>query len=150
MVKAMNFKTSGIEVTFNGITFLPNLMKIHQLVQKLLGRDTDRHTGNLTRLLSFLNESRLKCSIVESETVFMLERDEANDKGNIGNMATLSIEQCEQLRRVIKFFKFLFKQFQIFIKETFTSLELEALDKFPPPETPRVLMCILNAMSCQQ
>jgi hypothetical protein len=101
MVKAMNFKTSGIEVTFNGITFLPNLMKIHQLVQKLLGRDTDIHTGNLTRLLSFLNESRLKCSIVESETVFMLERDEANDKGNIGNMATLPIGQCEQLRRVI-------------------------------------------------
>jgi hypothetical protein len=50
----------------NGITPVPNFMKIHQVVQKLLVRDTHTHThtetdgqtGDLMSLLSFL-ESRL-------------------------------------------------------------------------------------------
>jgi hypothetical protein len=38
-------KKYGVEVTFNGITFLPNFMQIHQSLQKLLGdTHTDRHT----------------------------------------------------------------------------------------------------------
>jgi len=49
----------------NGITSLPNIMKIYKAVQKLLVGDTqtdrqsDRQTGDLISLLSFL-ESRLK------------------------------------------------------------------------------------------
>jgi hypothetical protein len=43
----------------NGITSVPNLMKIYQMVQKLLVGDTNRQTGDLISLLSFL-ESRLK------------------------------------------------------------------------------------------
>jgi len=49
----------------NGITSLPNIMKIYQTVQKLLVGEhtdththTDRQTGDLISLLSFL-ESRL-------------------------------------------------------------------------------------------
>jgi hypothetical protein len=53
----------------NGISSVPNVMKIYQAVQKLLVGDTDRHThidrqtdrqtGDLINLLSFL-ESMLK------------------------------------------------------------------------------------------
>jgi hypothetical protein len=43
----------------NGITSLPNFMKIHQAVQNLLVGQTDRQTGDFISLLSFL-ESRLK------------------------------------------------------------------------------------------
>jgi hypothetical protein len=55
----------------SGITTLPNIMKIYEAVQKLLvghtdthtntdkHRQTDRQTGDLISLLSFL-ESRLK------------------------------------------------------------------------------------------
>jgi hypothetical protein len=45
----------------NGITSVLNSMKIYQAVQKLLVGDTqtDRQTGDLINLLSFL-ESRLK------------------------------------------------------------------------------------------
>jgi hypothetical protein len=47
----------------NGITSLPNIMKIYQAVQNLLLGDTHTHrhtqTGDLISLLSFL-ESRLK------------------------------------------------------------------------------------------
>jgi hypothetical protein len=44
----------------NGLTSVPNVMKIYQAVQKLLVGDTqtDRETGDLISLLSFL-ESRL-------------------------------------------------------------------------------------------
>jgi hypothetical protein len=42
-----------VEVTLNGITSVPNFMKIYQVLQK------DRQTGDLISLLSFL-ESRLK------------------------------------------------------------------------------------------
>jgi hypothetical protein len=44
MAEATRLK-SGIEVTLNGITCLPNFMKIHRLIQKLLVGthiDTDR------------------------------------------------------------------------------------------------------------
>jgi hypothetical protein len=46
-------KKYGVDVTFNGITFLLDLIKIYKLVQKLLGghtrtdRQTDRQTGRL-------------------------------------------------------------------------------------------------------
>jgi hypothetical protein len=45
-----------IEVSLNGIISVPNLMKINQVVQKLLGGDTrtDRLTDDLISLLSFL------------------------------------------------------------------------------------------------
>jgi hypothetical protein len=56
-----------IEVPLNDITSLPNIMKIYQAVQKLLvERDrhaqTDRQTGDLIRLISFL-ERRLKTDL---------------------------------------------------------------------------------------
>jgi hypothetical protein len=52
----------GIEITFNGITSLLNVIKIYQLVQKLLGGDTHTHrqTGDLTSLTFLFEESRLK------------------------------------------------------------------------------------------
>jgi hypothetical protein len=56
MVEAMGLKDV---VTFNVIICLPNFMKIHQLIQKLLGGG-HRQAGVLTSLISFLNESRLK------------------------------------------------------------------------------------------
>jgi hypothetical protein len=38
-------KNYRVEVPFNGITFLPNFMKIYQSVQKLLGEtQTDKKT----------------------------------------------------------------------------------------------------------
>jgi hypothetical protein len=54
----------------NGITSLPNIMKIYQAVQKLLVGHTHTHThtetGDLISLLSFL-EGRLKnCNISSS------------------------------------------------------------------------------------
>jgi hypothetical protein len=59
-------KMYGIEVTFNGMTPLLNFIKIYQLVQKLLGGDTqtdrrtDRQTGDLISLTFLFEESRLK------------------------------------------------------------------------------------------
>jgi hypothetical protein len=50
-------KNYCIEVPFNGITSLRNIMKIYQAVQKLLVEDTQ--TGDLISLLPFL-KSRLK------------------------------------------------------------------------------------------
>jgi hypothetical protein len=47
------------EVPLNSITSIPNFMNIYQVVQKLIVGDTERQTGDLTSLLSFL-ESRLK------------------------------------------------------------------------------------------
>jgi hypothetical protein len=48
MVEGTEIKRYGFEVTFNGMTSLPNFIKIYQLVQKLLGggehRQTDRQT----------------------------------------------------------------------------------------------------------
>jgi hypothetical protein len=40
IVEATRLKKCGIEVIFNGITCLPNFMKIHRSVQKLLVGDT--------------------------------------------------------------------------------------------------------------
>jgi hypothetical protein len=45
----------GVEVTFNDMISVPNFVKIYQLVQTLLGGQTDRHidyiyTGNLISL----------------------------------------------------------------------------------------------------
>jgi hypothetical protein len=52
-----------MKVPLNGITSIPNFMKIYEVVQKLLvtdtNRQTERQTGYLVSLLSFL-ESRLK------------------------------------------------------------------------------------------
>jgi hypothetical protein len=44
-----------IEVHLNGITSLPNFMKINQAVQKVLVGDpqTDRQTGDVISILSF-------------------------------------------------------------------------------------------------
>jgi hypothetical protein len=78
MVEAMGLKKCCIEVNLNGITSLPNIMKIYIAVQKLLvgdihtyrqtDRDTHTHThtdiqtADLISLLSFL-ASRLKMYI---------------------------------------------------------------------------------------
>jgi hypothetical protein len=66
MIKAMGLKIIVSKVPLNGITSVPNFMKIYQAVQRLLGggdmqtdRQTDRQIGDLISLLSFL-ESRLK------------------------------------------------------------------------------------------
>jgi hypothetical protein len=58
-------KKYGMEVTFNGMTSLPNFIKIYQLVQKLLGGgdtdgQTDRQDGDLISLTFLFKESRLK------------------------------------------------------------------------------------------
>jgi hypothetical protein len=47
------------------------------------------NNGNIKEL-----QKILKCSIVESKTIYMLEREEENDKGNIGSRATLPIGKC--------------------------------------------------------
>jgi hypothetical protein len=54
-------KNYCIEVPLNGITSVPNFMKIYQAVQKLLvgDRQTGIQTGNLISLLSLL-KSMLK------------------------------------------------------------------------------------------
>jgi hypothetical protein len=60
-------KKYGVEVTFNGMTSLLNFIKVYQLVQKLLGGDTqtedgrtDRQTGDLINLTFLFKESRPK------------------------------------------------------------------------------------------
>jgi hypothetical protein len=68
-------KKYGFEVTFNGMTYLLNFIKIYQLVQKFLGRtdrqtdgqtdrqtdgQTDRQTGDIISLTFLFEESRLK------------------------------------------------------------------------------------------
>jgi hypothetical protein len=56
-------KKYGVKVTFNGMISLLNLIKIYQLVQKLLGGtdiQTDRQTGYLTSLTFLFQESGLK------------------------------------------------------------------------------------------
>jgi hypothetical protein len=63
----------------------------------------------------------LKCSIVESKMVLMLEREE-HDKAT-GSRVTLATGQFGQLPRVIKFFKFLLTKFIMYIK-MYTSFEL--------------------------
>jgi hypothetical protein len=50
----------------------------------------------------------LKCSVVESKTVFMLKIEEENDKANIGNRVILPTGQCGEMHSVINF--------QIFVK----------------------------------
>jgi hypothetical protein len=52
----------GVEVIFNRMTSLLNFIKIYQLVQKLLGGDTqtDRQTGDIISLTFLFKESRLK------------------------------------------------------------------------------------------
>jgi hypothetical protein len=58
MAEARNYLN---EFPFNGMTSLPNLMKFYQVVQKLMGGQTDRQEGNLISLhFSFGKESRLK------------------------------------------------------------------------------------------
>jgi hypothetical protein len=52
-------KNYCIEVPLNGITPIPNFMKIYQAVKKLLVGGGHRQSGDLISLLSFL-ESRLK------------------------------------------------------------------------------------------
>jgi hypothetical protein len=44
MIEAMGLKSYCIEVPLNGITSVPNLMKIYQEVQKLLMGDIDPQT----------------------------------------------------------------------------------------------------------
>jgi hypothetical protein len=56
-------KKYGVEVTFNGMTSMLNLIKIYQLVQKLLGGGhTDRQDGDLISLTFLFKESWLKNS----------------------------------------------------------------------------------------
>jgi hypothetical protein len=55
MVEAMELTHYCIEVPLNGITSLPNSMKIYQSIQKLLVKGhTDRETSDFISLLSFL------------------------------------------------------------------------------------------------
>jgi hypothetical protein len=55
-------KNYCIEVPLNGITSLPNLMKIFQAVQKLVGdRQTHREDGDLTSLFPFVESRLIKC-----------------------------------------------------------------------------------------
>jgi len=35
----------GVEVIFNGMAFLLNFIKVYQLIQKLIGEQTDTQTG---------------------------------------------------------------------------------------------------------
>jgi hypothetical protein len=49
----------GVEVCFNGMTSLLNIIKIYELVQTLLGGHTDRQTGDLISLTFLFEESRL-------------------------------------------------------------------------------------------
>jgi hypothetical protein len=46
MLEGTGLKKYGVEVTFNGMTSLLTFIKIYQLVQKLLGEETqtDRQT----------------------------------------------------------------------------------------------------------
>jgi hypothetical protein len=73
MAEATRLKKYGIEVIFNSIIYLPNFMKIHRSVQKLLVGHTHTHThthterereigyaSDLISLLSFLESGRLK------------------------------------------------------------------------------------------
>jgi hypothetical protein len=54
-------KKYAVEVTFSGMTFLLNCIKIYQLVQKLLrGGYIDRQTGDLISLTFLFMESRIK------------------------------------------------------------------------------------------
>jgi hypothetical protein len=55
-------KKYGVEVTFNGMTYQMNFIKIYQLVQKLFGGDTqtDIQTGDLMSLTFLFKNSRLK------------------------------------------------------------------------------------------
>jgi hypothetical protein len=54
-------KKYDVEVTFNGMTFLLNFIKIYQFVQMLLwGTHTDRQAGDLISLTFLFKESRLK------------------------------------------------------------------------------------------
>jgi hypothetical protein len=57
VVEAMRLKIIAARTLFNGITFLPNFMKMYHSVQKLL-EGTHRQTEEMIRLLVFL-ESRL-------------------------------------------------------------------------------------------
>jgi ubiquitin C-terminal hydrolase len=54
MIEAI-IKSHCIEVPLNGITSVPNFMKIYQAIQKLLVGDiqTDKQTGDFISLLSF-------------------------------------------------------------------------------------------------
>jgi hypothetical protein len=52
-------KKYGVEVIFNGMTSLPNFIKIYQLVQTLLG-GTHRQDGDLVSLTFLIKENRLK------------------------------------------------------------------------------------------
>jgi NADH:ubiquinone oxidoreductase subunit H len=51
-VEATRLKSYGVEVTFNGMTFLLSFMKIYLLLQKLLTREkhTDRQHGDFVSL----------------------------------------------------------------------------------------------------
>jgi hypothetical protein len=59
MIEDNGIKNYCIEVHLNGITFIPNFIKIYQAVQNLLVGDTHTQTGDLISLLSFLDR-RLK------------------------------------------------------------------------------------------
>jgi hypothetical protein len=60
-------KKYGVKVTFNGVTSLLNFIKVYQLVEKLLGVDTqtDRQSGYLISLTFPFEESTLKNEIDE-------------------------------------------------------------------------------------
>jgi hypothetical protein len=72
MVEGTGLKKYSFEVTFNGMTSLLNFIKIYQLVQKLLGGDTqtdirtDRQTGDLINLTFLFKESRLAMAEIHS------------------------------------------------------------------------------------
>jgi hypothetical protein len=56
-----DIKNYGVEVTFNGMTFLLHFLKIYQLVQKLiLVRQTERIMSSLASFFSLGKVSRLK------------------------------------------------------------------------------------------
>jgi hypothetical protein len=67
MVTATAFRNHGVEVAFSGMTSLQNFIKVYQLVQKLMGGQTDRQDSDVICLhFSFRKESRLKNRFVES------------------------------------------------------------------------------------
>jgi hypothetical protein len=69
-VRRYGIKKYGVEVTFSGMTFLLNFIKIYKLVQKLFGGhthtdgQTDRQTGGLISLTLVFKESRLVTKIM--------------------------------------------------------------------------------------
>jgi hypothetical protein len=62
-----------IEAPSNGITSLPDFMKIYQAVQKFLVRD--RQTGDLISLLSFFESRLQRYGPMKIENLYCLQFD---------------------------------------------------------------------------